>query len=55
MTSQIRVRPRKGEKVEIIADAVGPVKVMKISGPEGSRLVITMSLEDDKLAEKPKQ
>jgi len=55
MSQKIRVGPRKGETVETIAEAVGPVKVVKISGPQGSRLVIVMSLEDDKLSEQTKQ
>ena len=55
MSQKIRTEPRKGETVEVIVEAVGPVKVTKISGPDGSRLVIVMSLEDDKLASSPKQ
>jgi hypothetical protein len=55
MSDPIRTRPRKGETVETIAESIGRIRVIKISSPNGSRLVITMSLEDDKLAEKPKQ
>jgi len=55
MSKKIMASPRKGEKVEVIAEAVGLVRVAKISGPQGSRLVIVMNLEDDKLASNPKQ
>jgi hypothetical protein len=43
------VTPRKNETVEIIVDAIGRVQVKRITGPQSSRIVVVMDLEDDKL------
>lgn len=48
-TKKPRVTPRKNETVEIIVDAIGRVQVKRITGPQSSRIVVVMDLEDDKL------